>query len=330
MSVGLADLRGALHLGFDEASWINTSFNASMMFIRPFSVYLGGLLGPRRLLLACAWIFTAVRLLIPLCHSLGVAITLLFLAGLSAGTFYPLTLSFVLCNLPMRYVLLGIAMYATDIIFTTDMAQALGVVLYRAPLLALDFLERDCSNSPDDCPDPLRHSLAASSQNAAWASCSKLDRLPVRQPRCGAVYIALDQGQGLDWFHSSLIIGLTALGVLLVLAALVRHFVLPNPLVHYQFLIRRNTLLLALVLISFRFVMLATVVSIPSFLGSVRVLLPLQEAPVLIWVALPQFVLGVAAMALMRVIDPRLGALFDHVGKLGGAITTRKDKLFAS
>jgi DHA2 family multidrug resistance protein len=52
--------------------------------------------------------------------------------------------------------------------------------------------------------------------------------------------------------------------------------------------------------------MLATVVSIPSFLGSVRGFLPLQEAPVLIWVALPQFVLGVAAMSLMRTIDPRL------------------------
>lgn len=38
MSVGLADIRGALHLGADEASWINTSFNASMMFIGPFSV----------------------------------------------------------------------------------------------------------------------------------------------------------------------------------------------------------------------------------------------------------------------------------------------------
>jgi DHA2 family multidrug resistance protein len=48
MSVGLADIRGALHLGVDKASWINTSFNASMMFIGPFSVYLGGLLGPRR------------------------------------------------------------------------------------------------------------------------------------------------------------------------------------------------------------------------------------------------------------------------------------------
>jgi DHA2 family multidrug resistance protein len=48
MSVGLTDIRSALHLGIDEWSWINTAFTASMMFIGPFSVYLGGLLGPRR------------------------------------------------------------------------------------------------------------------------------------------------------------------------------------------------------------------------------------------------------------------------------------------
>src|SRR5260370_37816224 len=110
----------------------------------------------------------------------------------------------------------------------------------------------------------------------------------------------------MDWFHSSLIIGLVTAGTFLILAAIVRHFLLPNPLVNYQFLMRRNTLLLAPVLISFRFIMLATVVSIPSFLGSVRGFLPLQEASVLAWAALPQFVLGIAAMALMRRIDPRL------------------------
>src|ERR1700721_4335262 len=124
MSVGLADIRGALHLGVDEASWINTSFNASMMFIGPFSVYLGGLLGPRRVLLACAWTFTAVSFLISFCHSFCLLIALLIVAGLSRGTFYPITLSFVLRSLPIRFVLLGIALYATDIIFTTDMAQA--------------------------------------------------------------------------------------------------------------------------------------------------------------------------------------------------------------
>jgi DHA2 family multidrug resistance protein len=306
MSVGLADIRGALHLGVDEASWINTSFNASMMFIGPFSVYLGGILGPRRVLLACAWIFTEVSFLIPYCHSLGAVITLLIVAGLSAGTFYPLTLSFVLRNLPMRYVLVGIAMYATDIIFTTDMAQAWesffidhlswrwifwnGTVLTPLMIVLIHF------GIPwQPLPKPQPGHPAPSWRGFLYASLG-----------AALLYVALDQGQRLDGYHSSLIIGLTASGVLLVLAALIRHFLLPNPLVHYRFLIRRNTLLLALILVSFRFVMLANVVCIPSFLGSVRGFLPLQEGPVLIWVALPQFVLGMAAMSLMRTVDPRL------------------------
>jgi MFS transporter, DHA2 family, multidrug resistance protein len=306
MSVGLADIRGALHLGVDEASWINTSFNASMMFVGAFSVYLGGLLGPRRVLLACAWIFTAVSFLIPFCHSLSLLIALLIVGGLSAGTFYPLTLSFVLRNLPMRFVLLGIAMYATDIIFTTDMAQAWesffmehlswrwifwnGTVLTPVMIALIHF------GIPwQPLPKPQPGHPAPNWRGFLYASLG-----------AALLYIALDQGQRLDWYHSSLIVGLTASGVLLVVAALIRHLLLPNPLVQFQFLIRRNTLLLALVLVSFRFVMLATVVGIPSFLGSVRGFLPLQEAPVLIWVALPQFVLGMAAMSLMRTIDPRL------------------------
>ncbi len=306
MNVGLADIRGALHLGIDEASWINTSFNASMMFIGPFSVYLGGLLGSRRVLLFCAWIFTVVSCLIPFSHSLAAVIPLLIVAGLSAGTFYPLTLSFVLRNLPPRYVLLGIAMYATDIVFTTDMAQAWesffiehlswrwifwnGTVLTPAMIALIYF------GIPwQPLPKPQPGHPAPSWRGFLYASLG-----------AALLYIALDQGQRLDWFRSSLIIGLTASGVVLVFASLIRHFLLPNPFIHFQFLMRRNTLLLALVLISFRFVMLATVVVIPSFLGSVRGFLPLQEAPVLLWVALPQFVLGVAAMALMRGIDPRL------------------------
>jgi len=116
MSVCMDDNRGALHLGVDKRPWFNTAFYASMRFIGTFFIYLGGLLGQRRVFLACACMRTVVRFLIPFWHSLEAAITLLIVASLSAGTFYPLTLSFVLRNLPMRFVLLRIAMYATDII----------------------------------------------------------------------------------------------------------------------------------------------------------------------------------------------------------------------
>src|SRR6201996_4192370 len=81
MSVGLADIRGALHLGVDEASWMNTSFNASMTFIGSFSHYLGGLFFPRRLPLACTWVFGAVSSLIPFCDSLCAVLRSPILAG---------------------------------------------------------------------------------------------------------------------------------------------------------------------------------------------------------------------------------------------------------
>ena len=71
-------------------------------------------------------------------------LVLLVLAGLTAGTFYPLTLSFVLRNLPMRYVLLGIAMYAIDIVFTTNFATPLEALAHRPPLWRWYLLEQRC------------------------------------------------------------------------------------------------------------------------------------------------------------------------------------------
>src|SRR5215475_1760500 len=54
LSLGLADLKGNVGIGFDDGAWISTVFNTALIFIGPFSVFLGGLLGPRRVLLAAA------------------------------------------------------------------------------------------------------------------------------------------------------------------------------------------------------------------------------------------------------------------------------------
>jgi DHA2 family multidrug resistance protein len=95
-------------------------------------------------------------------------------------------------------------------------------------------------------------------------------------------------------------------GSFLVLMSLVRRLMMPNPLINLKFLARRNTLLLGVVLIFFRFVMLATVVDIPSYLGSVKGYLPLQTGPVMLWVGLPQCICGLLAMYLLKYVDARL------------------------
>ena len=286
VSVGLADLRGYLHLGFDEASWIGTAFNAGLMFIGPFSVYLGGLLGARRVLLFCAAAFTVISLLLPFAPSYPVLIVLLVLAGLTAGTFYPLTLSFVLRNLPMRYVLLGIAMYAMDIVFTTNVATSLEAwyiahlswrwIFWNSAVLTPVMMVLIYFGIPwQPLPAPKEGQPKPNWRGFLYGSLG-----------FSLLYIALDQGQRLYWFHSGLIVGLTVSGCFLLLMTVARHLLSPNPLVNLKFLWSRNTLLLGVVLIFFRFTILATVVIIPSYLGSVKGYLPLETGPVLLWVGI--------------------------------------------
>ena len=93
ISVGLPDLRGAMGFGVDEASWIPTAYNMAQMFIGPFSVYVGALLGVRRVLLFSGIIFILCSILLPLSPNLQVMLFLQVISGLSSGTFFPLTLA---------------------------------------------------------------------------------------------------------------------------------------------------------------------------------------------------------------------------------------------
>src|SRR5215468_6947983 len=91
LTLGLADLKGHLGIGFDDGAWISSAYNVALMFIGPFTVYLGALIGPRRILMVAAAVFTVVCAYLPFIHNYSVLIAALVLAGLSSGTFYPLT-----------------------------------------------------------------------------------------------------------------------------------------------------------------------------------------------------------------------------------------------
>jgi DHA2 family multidrug resistance protein len=316
LSVGIADLRGALHLDFDAASWIGTSYNMGLMFIGPFSVYLGGLLGPRRVLLTCAGLFSIFCLLLPFAAHFSLLITLLVLAGLTAGTFYPLSLSFILRNLPQRYVLYGISVYAVDIVVSTHIAHSyegwlINSLSWRwifwtdALLAPLMMLFVYVGIPPQPLPQPKPGQPKPSWRGFLYASAG-----------AALLYGALDQGQRLDWWRSGTFVALVVTGVFLILCAAVRHFMLPNPLLNFPFLIRRNPLLLGVVLIFFRFLLLSAVVVVPSYLANVRSYSNEEVGPVLLWLAIPQVLAGLLAVYLLGRIDNRiiLGSGFGLMG----------------
>ena len=125
LSVGLPDLRGALGLSFDEASWLPTALNMATMFSGVFVVFLNAFWGPRRILLPMVAVFMVSSLLLPFAPGYAAMLLLLVIAGMSSGTFYSLTMTFVLTTLPKRLIIFGIAAYAADIVFVSNIASLL-------------------------------------------------------------------------------------------------------------------------------------------------------------------------------------------------------------
>ncbi|MBN8900998.1 MAG: MFS transporter, partial [Rhodospirillales bacterium] len=125
LSVGLEDLRGAWHLGIDDAAYVPTAFNAAQMFMGPISIMLAARFGHRRVLVFAGGVFALTMLLLPLLPHIVPILTLLVVAGLAAGTFYPLCLSFITRNLPLSLVTYGIAAYNFDLLGTNHIVQSL-------------------------------------------------------------------------------------------------------------------------------------------------------------------------------------------------------------
>jgi DHA2 family multidrug resistance protein len=304
ISVGLPDLRGALGLGIDDASWIPTSYNMALMFMGPFSVYLGGLLGPRRVLLYSATIFILCSTLLPFSPNLQTMLCLQVISGLASGTFYPLTLSYALRALPMRYVIYAIGIYSMDIVGATSIGTSLEAwyvehlswhwifwqSVFLTPLMMLCIYLSIPNPPPRPGPKP-----SLSWRGFLYASLA-----------LSLIFAALDQGERLNWLHSGVIVGLLVTAAFLLLVAVIRRWFSPNPMVNPIFLVNRNTALICACLFSFRFVMLAIALLLPAVLALTQNDRPLETGRVLLWLILPLIVSGVIAARLMRRFDNRL------------------------
>ena len=304
ISVGLPDLRGAMGLGIDQASWIPTAYNMALMFMGPFSVYLGGLLGPRRVLLSSATIFVLCSVLIPFSPNLQVILCLQVISGLASGTFYPLTLSYALRALPMRYVIYAIGIYSMDIVGATSIGTSLEAwyvehlswhwifwqSAFLTPLMMLCIYLSIPNPPPRLGPKPI-----LSWRGFLYASLA-----------LSLIYGALDQGERLDWLHSGVIVGLLVTAGFLLVVTVIRRWLSPNPLVNPIFLVNRNTALICACLFCFRFVMLAIALLLPAVLTVTQNYKPLETGRVLLWLIPPLILSGVIAARLMRRFDNRL------------------------
>ncbi len=285
LSLGMADLKGHVGISYDAGAWLGSAFDAGLMFIGPFIVYVGGLLGPRRVLLFSAGVFAVTCALLPLIHNYSLLVAALIVAGLTSGTFYPLTLTFALRISPLRYLPITMAFYATFIDGAVNVAPSLygwyrdhlswhwmfwdSAVIAPVMMICIYF------GIPE--PPPRKKDEAAPS----------FAGIPVPECRIGPDAYRPGTGRATQLVAlRPYLTGCFGLARSSCYARSIRRMRGPNWLVALPYLWRWNTVLMGSLLFWFRFTLTLTIILIPQSLA-IHGFEADQIGPAIIWSAIP-------------------------------------------
>lgn len=299
-ALALADVRGALSFGLDDASWLTTVYSAGELMATPFATWFAITVSVRLfhrvMLFACA----VLAILLPFVQDLNLLLCLRFLQGICGGALIPILMMAALKFLPPSIRLHGLALYAMTATFAPNLSIWLagqwtdGVFDWRwvywqiIPLAVLAGLLGGWGLEGG----PI---LTARFRQANWLG------MAFGMPALVLITVALDQGVRLDWFQSPLISVALAAGLVCLFIYLLTEWYHPAPFLKLQLLGRRN-LGLGCAIFLLLLVTLTSGSPLPAnYLGQIQHYRPLQTASVGLIIALPQLVLGsVVALFLYR------------------------------
>ncbi|WP_426202179.1 MFS transporter [Pseudomonas sp. TWP3-1] len=303
--IALADIRGALSIGYDDGTWLVASYTATSVAAMAFAPWCSVTFSLRRFTLCAIAAFTVLGVLCPFAPNYESLLLMRTLQGLAGGALPPMLMTVALRFLPANVKLYGLAGYALTATFGPGLGtplagmwteyvgwqwtfwQIIAPCLIGAAMVAYGLPQ-----------DPLRLERFKAFN---WKG------LLLGFPAICMLVIGILQGNRLDWFQSDLICGLLGAGSLLLVAFLINEWSQPIPFFKLQMLGIRN-LSFSLMTLAGVLVVLSAVVVIPSsYLAQVQGYRPVQTAPIMLLAALPQLIALplVAALCNLRWIDCR-------------------------
>ncbi|WP_041249292.1 MFS transporter [Gluconacetobacter diazotrophicus] len=303
---GLADIRGAFHLGHDEGTWITAVFEAFNIAAMAFAPWCSVTFSIRRLTIAMTGLVGVLGTAAPFMPNLSSLLLLRCVQGLACGSLPPMLMTVALRFLPPNIKIYGLGAYALTATFGPNIGGAplagfwfeyVGWPFLFWQIVPLCLISMVCVawGLPQD---PIRLERF---RQFDWRG------LLTGLPAICMLVIALEQGDRLDWFRSPLITHLFFGGGFLFVLFIVNEWFHPVPFFRIQLLKQRNVtdalLTLAAVL-----VLGAVTAEIPAvYLEEVRGYRPIQIAPVMLILALPQVLALplVSALCNIRRVDCR-------------------------
>jgi DHA2 family multidrug resistance protein len=303
--IAMADIRGAMFIGSDEASWLVAGYSATSLAATALAPWFAMTLSLRRFAIGAIAAFVVLALLSPLAPNYPSLLVLRILQGLAAGCLPPLLMTVALRFLPPDIKLYGLAGYALTATFGPSLGTPLAALwteyfnwhwtFWQVIAPCVVAMIAVAHGLPQD---PLRLERF---KQFNWRGAL------LGVPALIALVLGILQGNRLDWFESTLICWLLGGGLVLLIAFMINEWFTPVPFFKLQMLGSRN-LSHALLTLAGVLVVLTAVASIPSsYLAQVHGYRPLQTAPLMLIVALPQLIVLplVAALCNWRRIDCR-------------------------
>ena len=273
-NVSLPYIAGGLGRSYDEVTWILTTYLVANAVVLPMSAWLSRVFGRKNYYMGCVVLFTATSFLCGIAPSLNVMLLARILQGVGGGGLAPVEQSILVDTFPPHKRAAAFALYTVAIVTAPAIGPVLGgwitdnfdwrwVFFINIPigLLSLFLTSRFVHDPP------------AFEQERASARVQgklRIDGIGILLIGVGsaALEIVLDRGQIDDWFGSTLICWMIAIGVVCLGTAIYWELRQADPIIDLHLLRTRNFAIACFFYFLFGFGLFGSTTMIPQLLQS--------------------------------------------------------------
>jgi DHA2 family multidrug resistance protein len=319
-NVALPHIAGALSASQDESTWVLTSYLAVNAIVMPMSGWLANRFGRKRFFLTCIAGFTTSSLLCGLAPNITSLMVLRALQGAMGGGLQPMGQAILADSFPREKLGMATALYGVSVVVAPIVGPLLGgwitdnydwrwIFLINVPIGAV-LIVLIGALLPKSEPD-----------RSAAQTVRKMDGWGVVliALALGSLQIVFDRGQTSDWFASSAITALAAIGVLAMVLLIWRELQHEDPVIDLRLLANRNFAAMVCLMAVLGFCLFGGTFLLPAYAQSLLGYTAMDAGLLIAPGGLALMVLMPIVGRLVNRVDPRL---LLAIGLLGSAVTS--------
>jgi MFS transporter, DHA2 family, multidrug resistance protein len=273
-NVSLPYIAGGLGRSFDEVTWILTTYLVANAVVLPMSAWLSRVFGRKNYYMVCVALFTITSFFCGIAPSLNIILIARILQGIGGGGLAPVEQAILVDTFPPAKRASAFALYTVAIVTAPAIGPVLGgwitdnynwrwVFLINIPIgiLSLFLTSRFVHDPP---------AFEAERATARKGGKLRIDAIGILLIGIGsaALEVMLDRGQIDDWFGSSFIRWMFAIGIVTWAIAIYWELTHDDPIIDLHLLRNRNFAIASIFYFIFGFGLFATTTMIPQILQS--------------------------------------------------------------